>query len=176
MNIKLFIVCLNRDTSLNIAKNIITINDELTIAPVFTTNILKNEINENYETYMDVSTINLSYKNNSLLYIKTNNHISKGITLDDFYNNDICIMNIEEYNLIPENIFSKYDILTIWVDSKQRKAISSLDMIEIKYFNSFIENHNYLYFFDTESNIAETIIDYINGDEEQRKLIMEENS
>ena len=56
---------------------------------------------------MDVNTINLAYKNNSLLFIKTNQHVSHGISIDDFYNNDICIMNVEEFNLIPECIFNK---------------------------------------------------------------------
>ena len=107
-NSKIFIVCLNKETSLRVSKKIIEHNDDLSIIPTFSTDIqYKNEINENYIYYLDVNTVNLSYKNNSLLYIITSNYISYGITLDDFYNNDIAFMNIEEYNNISDLIFNK---------------------------------------------------------------------
>lgn len=176
MNLKIFIVCLNKDISLDIAKKLIHKDDELTIAPTFTTNKHKNELNENYETYLDVNTVNLAYKNNSLLFIKTIKYISSGITIDDFYNNDICIMDIEEFNLISEYLFNKYDILTVWIDSKNHKSLSSNDLMEIKYFNSFLEQIKYLYFLDDEPNIDNIILDYINGNEEERKDILEENN
>ena len=111
MNLKTFIVCLYEDKALNVAKDIIKTNDELSIIPRFTTNTeYKNEVNENYVYYLDVNTVNLSYKNNALLYIKTDKYISSGITIDDFYNNDICYLTVEEFNSIPEVIFRKYDI------------------------------------------------------------------
>ena len=124
MNLKTFIVCLYEDKALNVAKDIIKTNDELSIIPRFTTNTeYKNEVNENYVYYLDVNTVNLSYKNNALLYIKTDKYISSGITIDDFYNNDICYLTVEEFNSIPEVIFRKYDILVIWVDTKNHKTI-----------------------------------------------------
>jgi hypothetical protein len=49
MNLKTFIVCLDKEKALNIAKDIIKINDELSIIPRFTTDTeYKNEVNENY--------------------------------------------------------------------------------------------------------------------------------
>ena len=129
MNLKTFIVCLYEDKALNVAKDIIKTNDELSIIPRFTTNTeYKNEVNENYVYYLDVNTVNLSYKNNALLYIKTDKYISSGITIDDFYNNDICYLTVEEFNSIPEVIFRKYDILVIWVDTKNHKTISNADL------------------------------------------------
>ena len=95
MNQKVFIVCLDKSIALDIAKKIVIKDDNYAIAPMFTTDKeFSNEVNENYETYLDVHTVNLSYKNNSLLFIKTAKYISSGITIDDFYNNDICIMDI----------------------------------------------------------------------------------
>lgn len=176
MNIKYFIVCLDKEKSLNIAKQIITKDDNLSIAPMFTTDKEKDLANENYEEYINVNSINLAYKNNSLLFIKTNKYISSGITVDDFYNNDICIMNIEEFNLIPEKIFNKYDILIIWIDTKKHASLSNSDLIEIKYFNSFLENNTYLYFLDNENNIDDIILEYIHGDEDKQKYLLEENS
>ena len=96
MNLKTFIVCLDEQKALNIAKDIVKTNDELSIIPRFTTNTdYKGEVNENYIYYLDVNTVNLSYKNNVLLYIKTDKYISTGITIDDFYNNDICVLTVE---------------------------------------------------------------------------------
>ena len=177
MNLKTFIVCLYEDKALNVAKDIIKTNDELSIIPRFTTNTeYKNEVNENYVYYLDVNTVNLSYKNNALLYIKTDKYISSGITIDDFYNNDICYLTVEEFNSIPEVIFRKYDILVIWVDTKNHKTISNADLIEINYFSTFITSINYLYFLENETNIHTVILDYIFGDEEKIKYLLEENN
>lgn len=177
MNLKTFIVCLDKDKALNVAKDIIKVNDELSIIPRFTTDTeYQNEINENYIYYLDVNTVNLSYKNNALLYIKTNKYISSGITIDDFYNNDICYLTVEEFNSIPEVIFKKYDTLIVWVDIKNSKTISNSDMIEINYFSSFITTTNYLYFLEDEKDIHNTILEYIFGDEEKRKYLLEENN
>lgn len=177
MNLKTFIVCLDKEKSLNIAKDIIKVNDELSIIPQFITDTeYKNEVNENYIYYLDANTVNLSYKNNALLYIKTNKYISNGITIDDFYNNDICYLTIEEFNSIPEIIFKKYDILVVWIDTKNHKAISNSDLIEINYFNSFITTINYLYFLEDEKDIHHTILEYIFGDEEKRKYLLDENN
>lgn len=177
MDLKVFIVCLDRNIGLSVAKDIIYKNDNYSIAPTFTTNKLyDNEINDEYVTYLNVNIANLSYKNNALLYIKTENYISTGITIDDFYNNDICIMDIYEYNLIPEHLFEKYNILTIWIDTKDHKSLSSSNLIEIEYFNNFIEKTQYLYFLDYECNIADTIVDYLDGDEETKKQIFLDNS
>ena len=84
-------------------------------------------------------------------------------------------MDINEYNLIAENIFKKYDIVTIWIDTKNHKNLTDSDLIEINYFYEFISNIDYLYFLDNESNIEDTIISYLKGDEEERKLILAEN-
>lgn len=177
MNLKTFIVCLDKEKALNVAKDIVRINDELSIIPRFTTDTeYKDEVNENYIYYLDVNTVNLSYKNNALLYIKTNKYISSGITIDDFYNNDVCYLTVEEFNSIPEIIFKKYDILVVWVDTKNNKAISNSDLIEINYFSTFITTINYLYFLENEIGIHNTILEYIFGDEEKRKYLLEENN
>lgn len=177
MDLKTFIVCLNKDIALNIAKEVMQLDDSLSIAPEFTTNInYKNEITDTYESYLDISTVNLAYKNNSLLYIRTCDYISSGITIDDFYNNDICFMDIKEFNLISENIFNKYDVLIVWVDFKYHNGITNSDMIEINYFTQFLEKNNYLYFLNDEKNIAEIILTYIKGDENARNELLESNN
>lgn len=177
MGLKIFIVCLDKLIALNVAKDIIQLDDNLSIAPTFSTDIeLKNEINEMYESYLDISTANLAYKNNSLLYIKTYDYISSGITIDDFYNNDICFMDVKEFNLISENIFNKHNILIVWIDFKHHIGITNSDMIEINYFTQFLEKVNYLYFLNNEKDISKTILEYFYGDEETRNNLLELNS
>lgn len=174
---KIFIVCDNKDISLTVCKNIILNNDEVSIIPTFSTDIeYYNEISENYIYYLDTVNVNLSYKNNALLYIITSNYISHGITIDDFYNNDIAFMNIEEYNNIPDVLFKKYNILTIWIDTKRHKSINKKDNIELKYFNERINEYKYMYFLSDDSNIHKTINNYILANEEEKENIIKDNS
>jgi hypothetical protein len=84
-------------------------------------------------------------------------------------------MDINEYNIIPENIFKKYNILTVWVDTKNNKNITNSDLIEINYFINFINTIDYIYFLEDEYNISNVIIDYLEGNEEERKQIISEN-
>lgn len=174
---KIFIVCDDKDLSLDICKKIILKNDEVSIIPIFSTDTeYYNEISENYIYYLDTVNVNLSYKNNALLYILTNNYISHGITLDDFYNNDIAFMNIEEYNNIPDVIFKKYDILTIWVDTKHHNSISKKYKIELKYFNERINEYKYMYFLNDDVNIHNIINNYILANEIEKENIIKDNS
>ena len=176
-NTKIFIVCINKNTSLEIAKNIVENNDDLSIIPLFSTDVsYKNEINENYINYLNVNTVNLSYKNNALLYILTNNYISYGITLDDFYNNDIAYMDIKEYNNIPDVIFNKYNILTIWVDSKKHNHLDYITNIELKYFNERLKNVDYMYFIDNDNSIYNVISKYYESNEDERIQLIKENT
>lgn len=174
---KIFIVCDNKDISLTVCKNIILNNDEVSIIPTFSTDIeYYNEISENYIYYLDTVNVNLSYKNNALLYIITSNYISHGITIDDFYNNDIAFMNIEEYNNIPDVLFKKYNILTIWIDTKRHKSINKKDNIELKYFNERINEYKYMYFLSDDSSIHNIINNYILADEKEKENIIKDNS
>ena len=131
-NTKIFIVSIDKEISLNTSKKIVEYNDDLSIIPIFSTDAeYKDELNDFYTYYLDVNVVNLAYKNNSLLYVITSNYISYGITLDDFYNNDVAFMNIEEYNNIPDVIFDKYNILTIWIDFKHHKFLDHKMNIEL---------------------------------------------
>jgi len=175
-NTKIFIVSIDKNVSLDISKKIVEKNDDLSIIPIFSTDtIYKDEINDFYTYYLNVNVVNLSYKNNSLLYVITDNYISHGITLDDFYNNDIAFMNIEEYNNISDVIFDKYNVLTIWIDFKQHMFLDHKMNIELKYFNERIKNNDYMYFLDNDTSIYDIINKYINANEEERLNLLKEN-
>ena len=175
-NTKIFIVSIDKNVSLDISKKIVEKNDDLSIIPIFSTDtIYKDKINDFYIYYLNVNVVNLSYKNNSLLYVITDNYISHGITLDDFYNNDIAFMNIEEYNNISDVIFDKYNVLTIWIDFKQHMFLDHKMNIELKYFNERIRNNDYMYFLDNDTSIYDIINKYINANEEERLNLLKEN-
>jgi hypothetical protein len=175
-NTKIFIVSIDKNVSLDISKKIVEKNDDLSIIPIFSTDtIYKDKINDFYIYYLNVNVVNLSYKNNSLLYVITDNYISHGITLDDFYNNDIAFMNIEEYNNISDVIFDKYNVLTIWIDFKQHMFLDHKMNIELKYFNERIRNNDYMYFLDNDTLIYDIINKYINANEEERLNLLKEN-
>lgn len=156
-----------------ILNKVIYIDDNINIIPKFTTN---KDDESFYNNYLDVMTVNLAFKNNALIYISTIDYISTGITTDNFTNNDICFIDIKNFNNIPDKIFKDFNILVVWLDSKH-VHLKNNEKIESKYFQDRICNLNYIYFLDDDPDIiAKTIYKYLSGDEEERKNILEENS
>lgn len=110
--------------------------------------------------YINQLEINKALKNNSLLYIITNDYISTGITIDDFYNYDIFCMTYKEYNVISDIIFNKYHILTIWLDSPDKKYKNI--NYDITFVEHRLENVPYEYFLNDKSeDICKIIINYL---------------
>lgn len=174
---KIIIIGINKINKIDIAKYIIEHNDELSIVPSFTSDeYYKNKISEDYIYYLNPNTIDLSYKNNAFLFIETKDYISKGITCDDFYNNDILCLSLENFNNIIDKELETNENIIIWVDTKFHGSENITNEInETKYVLQRLENYNYMYFLD-ESNelINEVIYKYINSNEEVRKLLREE--
>lgn len=176
--IKILLVGLQRIDKIELAKKLTSKNDDLSIAPIFTTNAeYKNtEINENFIYYMDTLTVNLSFKNNSFLYINTIDYVSHGITIDDYYNNDIICMSIEEFNSISPKTFEHDELLIIWIDEKGK--VSNNELTEVKYFQDELSKYNYMYFLNEDMNdISDIILDYLScNDEQHRNELLNENN
>lgn len=157
---KIIIIGSENINKLNIAKELLKLNDNLSICPLFISD--KNystKINENYIYYMPVDIVNLSYKNNSIFYIKTIDSISTGVTLDDYYNNNIIICNIDEFNIISEKYINNENILFIWVDSKIHNNINlTYEINEANYLMQRISNKKYMYFLDETPKFISNII------------------
>ena len=177
---KLIITGIYEDEIYNLAKYLCTIDDNLSITPIFVSS--DNEIqSENYYV-LDTKTIHLAFKNNALLYIKTDDNMSKGITIDDFYNNDISYMTIDEFNNIPNTAFNidEFDILVIWVDNNQHKVTNIkywIDEIDVLTTRLYTDHIDYLYFLnETNDHILDVINQFINGDEQDKKHLLIENS
>lgn len=91
----------------------------------------------------------------------TNNNISTGITIDNFYNNNVFLLNYKEYNTIPDVIFNKHDnILTIWIDSKDNKYKGIFN--DVHFVENRLENVPNEYFLKNEiDEIIITILNYL---------------
>lgn len=174
---KIIITGIEINKNLEIAKNLININDDLSIASSFTSDELyKDKTSENYIEFLDANIINLSYKNNAFLYVHTENYISTGITLDEFYNNDIICLSNKNFNKIINNVFNNNECLIVWIDTKNHNNINiSEEIREINYLEKTLSNLNYLYFLDEDiDTIINVINEYIKSSEDHRKELLEE--
>lgn len=181
MQLKFFIVGSQSVDKLSLAKNLIEKNDNLSIAETFTNNTeYKEGSNDSYLYYLESQEIDLAYKNNSLLYVSTDNYISYGITMDSFYTNDIFCISIKDFNNISNVVFDSklYNILIIWLDEKITEMNKEIreDINESKYLIQRLESLKYIYFFEEDvDTIANVALDYLNSDEEKRQEIIENN-
>lgn len=181
MNEKIFITGPSIVDKLSIAKSIIEQDDDLSIAERFSNDdTYANTENDEYIYYLSTQDIDLTYKNNFILFVETNNYVSSGITMDNFYNNDIFVMSLSEFNNISDIIFKSEsnDIVLVWVDSSSTK-ISNSDIVESSFLQERINllNIKYLYFFNEETEkIVNIVLDYFNGDESKRNELLEENN
>jgi len=169
---KIFIIGHSNINTLEVGLVLQKKNDDLNIAPSFSSNIEANELVP-HKYYMDKETINISYKNNALLYVYTDDFESVGMTYDDYYNNNVFCMSIHSFNIIPDVIFNgKQDTLIVWVDSSKKKP-SDADICDIPYIEERLVSLNYLYFCNEDNEkIAEVVNEYICGDEETRTSLL----
>ena len=176
-NIKIIITGIKDIDKSIIAKRLVEIDDSLTIIPHFTNDPDMKENTSEFEYFLDTNTIHLAYKNNSIMTVYTNNYLSDGITIDDFYNNDICYIMIEKFNLISEKFINENNILVVWLDESNKHKISKQEMTEIGYMQERLNNMKYLYFLnDSHKNICDVILEYLNSDEDRQEQLHEEYS
>ena len=184
MGNKIFITGPKNIDKLSLAKKIVERDDDLTIASRFTNDLqYKDVADDMYLYYLSTQDIDLTYKNNFVLFVNTDKYISSGITMDVFYNSDIFCMSMCEFNNISESIFNNEsnDILVIWLDTKNTKSNDNIseDICESGFLMSRLDESNlkYLYFIDeSDESIIDTIFEYLEGDEEIRKNILKDNN
>ena len=172
--IKIIITGLNYIDKLPLANKLIEIDDNLSIGQEFTTNKFLYDDNS-FGQYIDLETLSLSYKNNALFYVHTEDFMSNGLTLDEYYNNDIFCINIEDVNLISDSMIDD-NTLIVWLDTKYQKSQNiNKDLYEVKIFEQRLKNVNYVYFLDESiDKMTEIILNYINGNSDIKEKILEE--
>ena len=74
------------------------------IAKIFTTDY--DEANQKYWYYISNEDLNICYKNNAILFIKTIINKSYGITLESFYDSNILFIRVaDSKGIIQKSIF-----------------------------------------------------------------------
>lgn len=174
---KIYIIGHNNIDTYAVGLKLQELNDGLSVSSKFTTN--PNNINE-YHYYLDKETVNISYKNNSLITVVTNDNESIGITYDDYYNNDIFCMSLVEFNMLPDKILKEENLenitnLVVWVDSSDN--VDKSDIEEASYVEARLENLTYLYFCNEQyDQIAEILYKFLRADDFEQQQILEEYS
>lgn len=160
------------------------VNDDIIVSNRFIDDVeYKDSENIQGFYYLDTTTITNALKNNSILYVTYLNEKLCGVTMDDFYNADIIPMSISNFNDISTNFLDKYidDLVIVWYDTKNHvkgKQIKN-EINEVSFLLERIETlgYKYLYFLDdSEDDIANVINDFITGDDNKRKEILENYS
>lgn len=167
---------------MKIAERLTSYDESFSIAYRFTSNIeykdMKRENNNLHIYYNDNESINLDYKNNSLLYIHTSDMISYGVTIDEFINTDITVLDTLNFNTISDKLLNNNNIFIVWIDTKFDKK-NSIDFKETKFLMDRIDNYPYMYFMDTDNidDICKEVLKYVNAKTKDEKLeILNENS
>lgn len=181
---KIFITGPSNIDKLSIAKRLVEINDDLSIGSHFTNDIQYRDVTDDeYIYYLSTQDVDLTYKNNFVLFVNTDNYVSSGITMDSYYNNDVFTMSMCEFNNISNVIFNNEntDIITIWLDTVYDKNNEHFneDVVESKFFQERlnVDNIKFLYFYNEDTDtVCNTIISYINGSEDERIKILDENN
>ena len=158
--------------------NLLEINNSsqqlFNIANIFTTD--PQEAEKDYHYYINNEDLNICYKNNAILFIKTIVNKSYGITLQSYEESNIIFMDTENFNNIPNKIFLGHnDIVLIWLDTKNHNNVNIKK--EIKETNYLLEKINssnikYLYFLDSDKiEIMDVIVEYLLYEDKRQELL-----
>lgn len=178
---KILLVGANEDAKQQIIDSLMSYDDDMQFGRKFTNHQDYKGLCDEYIYYLDTQTINLSYKNNALIYVITNEDISVGLTSDEFINNNLFSLSMEEFNSIPEYILiNEKDILVVWVDMSNTSILNiNKEMKETTYFENTVESLKLpmLYFYNENPiHISNEIHMYVcTDDEDVRKNIIRNN-
>lgn len=174
---KIFIITTNKndlDKAYKIA-NYISSKYDLDIAQTYTSTLDIDvcKENPNYFTYFDVNDMVIAYKNNAMLYCLSESEKSIGISLDDYYNNDIFCMSVEAFNNISESLL--LNMLVIWIDSKASYSEINI-MNNVKILMNTLDSIKYMYFIEDYKVIKRIVCEYIEATPARQLELLDENS
>ena len=159
-----------------IAKELQALDDDMMIAPVFTTDLrMKNHISDDFIYYMSSEEAKLSYKNDAFMWVCSDDGKSLGVTKTDMYNANIFVMSFANFNNISNPTLKELldDGIICFVDSISNN--SEIDLRESVFACERIYALPYIYFLDDDASVVvNTLLAYINGDAEERERIVEE--
>lgn len=174
---KIFIITTSKDklkTAYDIA-NYVSSKYDLDVAKTFTSNLdidICKSVPE-YFTYFDVNDMIIAFKNNAMLYCLSEAEKSIGISLDEYYNNDIFCMTVEAFNNISESLLM--NMIVIWIDSKASNG--SIDIMNnVKILLNTLDSIKYMYFTEDYKVIKRIVCEYIDASPKRQLELLEENS
>lgn len=176
-NNKIIIVGDDNSKITNVIGVLTSYNENIKIAYQFTTDINFKNQSLYWKTYMDNVDLKLSYKNNALLCVATNdNQVSVGITKMDYESSDVCFMNYVMFNNIAPRYIQGATI--VWIDNNCNKKTSH-ELLQCKEFMKATKNFKLLYFSKEEDfqDIGSTIYRYMTTEiEGEKEKILKECS
>lgn len=175
-NAKLIILGPKNTNKIEVARSLIAANDNLEICPTFNSNIdFKGKMNDSFEYYMANNDVEMGFKNNAFIYVTTNSYASKGITISDYYNSDIIVMDFIDFNNISEATFKKIITNCIIVMLDTSKGHDKGDIQESFYSYQRLKSIDYLYFLNEETEyIKDTIFQFLKAYKDDDKDKMKE--
>lgn len=170
---KIIITGIKSTDKYKLATKLVEINDSFSIGSKFTT---KEKIDKGYEYRLDIKTISLAYKNNSLLFLHYTPEEIYGMTTDEFENNNVFMIDMFDFNMISQKVFNDNEILAVWLDERASEP-SDDQKYEVKYLEERLGCVPYLYFLDEPvETMAKAVISYVNSNFENRQKILENYS
>lgn len=149
-------------------------NTDLKICKNYTSN---ENTESKYLQFLSKTDIEIGNSNNAFLFCTQEKDYH--ITCIDESNvalSDVLYMNIVDFNNISEIILTKYNLLVIWLDTKFHSNDINNEIVETKYLLERLDYTDYMYFLDESPKyVTETILNYINGNDDYRKILLEEN-
>ena len=175
MQTKILIIGSDKSPKEEVAKSLCAVNDRLQIAPVFTTDLrMRDKKQDGSQYYMPNEEVELSYKNNAFMWVRTNDTISRGVTKPDMYMYNVFYMSFSDFNNISSPVIAELDkdpnFIICVIDKKDKKG--KTDIYDARGALERIYEHHYLYFLDcTVQEITDMIFKYIVADDDERQRI-----
>lgn len=174
---KILIIGTTNSPVLDVAKGLQAANDDLQIAPVFTTDLkMKGKVGESVY-YMANEEVELAYKNNAFMWVHTKDHYSTGVTRPDMYSSSLFTMSFGDFNNISNPVMQELakddDCVLVVMDMSAGKKDKD-ELMEANAAFERIYEHPYLYFLDEKpASIIDCILKYIGSTTEEREKIEE---
>lgn len=174
---KLIIIGTDINEGISVAKALQDANDDLQIAPVFTTDLnMQGKTGEIYY-YMSHEEVELSYRNNAFMWVRTMPSATNGVTMTDMYASSIFAMTYGDFNNISSPVLNEIcsdeddEFLIAVLDNTNTKKKED-DLLEASCAGERIYSNEYLYFLDsTVPEIVEYILKYMASNKEERKSL-----
>ena len=173
---KILIIGTTNSPVLDVAKGLQAANDDLQIAPVFTTDLkMKGKVGESVY-YMANEEVELAYKNNAFMWVHTKDHYSTGVTRPDMYSSSLFTMSFGDFNNISNPVMqelAKDDDCVLTVGEFENEILAQSVRHEVYQNTKNIRELIMARAYEKPASIIDCILKYIGSTPEEREKIEE---